>query len=113
MEAAGMNVLIGIINLFVAPFISVGIYASRMGLEKKFSFYIAMLYASFTPMNMLCTQVALWIAKRVLGTKISQGTVKYTVFAVAAAVILPFAVEMLKKYIKADCTIEKKDDSGK
>lgn len=106
-----MNILIGIINLFITPFISVGIYTTRFRLEKRFSFNTAMLYAVFTPMNVLFSRAVVWIAEKVSNINARQDTAKYSAFAIVTAIVLPLLAEVIKKYIKAECKIKAKEEN--
>lgn len=107
-----MGVLIGIINIFVIPVVSVCIYTVRMNKPRKLSFDTIMLYAFFAPMLMLCTRAIVWILYRLVRMNAKMDNVKYTAIALFAACLLPFVCEMIKKAINIRLTIEKAEQES-
>lgn len=102
--------MVSFINFFFLPAVALRLRWKRTGRHLAFSADALVSYCSWTVGVLLLTKAFTLFAGAVLSCEITPDSVKYTLVSLAAAVILPFAVEFVEKYVGAKVTIEKSEE---
>ena len=103
-----MNQMLALINLFIAPLLSVSIECSRTGVKPEFSARLLLIYAKYAVVNIPAAHVFVVLIKMVSGQYMVIDTARYTVLALAAAVLVPYVLEIGRKCISIRFRIDEK-----
>lgn len=87
------------LNLFLVPMISICFYYSRRKEKLNFSLLFVIRYAIMTVSVFLITRFIFKFLKLFFSFTLEMGGVLYTLGAVCVALVLPFVVEFIQKYI--------------
>jgi len=95
----GHFVLSEIINLLFVPIISLYIVFRQKGWPQRFSPELIMRWCIFASANMLITKAIFKSINVFYPVVMDLAGVKYTFVAAAVAVLLPYMIDFMKKYV--------------
>ena len=102
--------LISAINYFFVPVISLRIYGMRHKIKWVFSAELFYLYALMCVINLPAGRVAVTLVERLFyTTQILADSTRYTIVAIAVAIVIPYAIEVVEKLIKIEVEIKLHD----
>ena len=101
-----MENAIGLINLFIAPVISLFLYFKRGKKELRMSLETFCVYSVFLILNILLGKALLTLIKTATGFAIALNSSYYTVIASALALLLPLLYELVRTHLSVE--IERK-----
>ena len=100
--------MVGLINLFIVPVLSLGIHAKRNGYEERFSFRHVITYAAYVVIETIITNAIMYVLTKVIDVGVEYTSWLYTAPATVVAIIAPIIYELYKKYIDITCKTERK-----
>ena len=103
---------ISFIHYFFIPIISLRIYCKRHSLHWAFSIELFYQYVVMCLLILPAGRICASVVERITATSILAESTKYTIIAIVAAVVIPYAREAIEKFVKIDVEItkEKKQD---
>lgn len=101
--------MIEFLNMFLVPFISLGIIVKRDNISKQLSFDLVMLFAGMAVANAVGVFFVMQLIKALVGIYAYPNSQTYTIVAAVVAVIVPFVREVVKKNAEISVEIGKKD----
>ena len=90
-----METMIGFVNLFLVPFLSLSIWSRRRGETVTLSGQWIVRYAVFTVCNLPVSHLTIRLVRRFLHRDIAGTSVRYTVIAMCVAFLLPYLCDIL------------------
>jgi len=99
---------ISFINYFMIPLISLRIYCKRHSLEWKCSMEFLYRYVLMCIINLPVGRVLAAIVEKITSTVVHGEATKYTIVALIGAVCIPYAMEIIEKFIHVDVEIHNK-----
>lgn len=93
-----MDYIIGIVNYFIVPFISLGVYLSLRHEAYVFSLKNLVRYSVFATVLVPLTHLVLLIPKRLLNIEIIPYSSKYTIVELFLAIVLGIISFWIAKY---------------
>ena len=98
---------ISFINYFFIPVVSLRIYCKRHSINWKCSFELFYHYVIMCVLNLPIGRICASMVERILSTSVLAESAKYTLLALAVAIVIPYVLEVLEKLIKVDVEITK------
>ena len=108
-----MNLMLAFINLFMAPLISVSIDCRRRNAMRLSGLRALCLYGSYTVVNTVFAHGLTFLINRITWHYIAPDTAKFTVLALAGAVLLPYLAEIGRALFKVECRIRPAEKNGR
>ena len=103
-----IELIICIVNLFFIPMIFIQTYWKRNKRQLMLSFELVSCYISMVPILFLITKVFLALIRIIKPIEVHLTSSKYTLVAVLLAFLLPYVIEVFKKYVSVTCEIKKR-----
>lgn len=97
------------INLFFIPLVSMYIYCMRNQIKLAFSGANFIRYGIMLVMNVLISDMFVKVIQMIHEFDFSREGMKYGVVALLVAVVIPYAIEIVRKCTKMDLEIESKN----
>ncbi len=97
-----------LINLFVAPVISLYFFGKRNTLNFNFNLEMLCIYSTFVVINSIIGKGVCLILRSLFSVTVEVFSSYYTVIALIFAFVTPLLFEILKKYITI--TVEEKNE---
>lgn len=101
-----------IINIFLIPVFGLKIYCKRNGITIGIDLKTLYYYILITVLNLLTTHIFVNIVEAIISDTIYLETTKYTAIALFSCVLLPFIIETIKTFFKADVFISLRKKEG-
>lgn len=104
---------ISFINYFFIPVVSLHIYCKRREIAWKCSFELFYQYIVMCLLNLVIGRICASVVERFTSVSVLAESTKYTMLALVVAVVLPYVIEVLEKFVKVDVEVTKeKKDKG-
>lgn len=105
---------ISFINYFFIPVVSLRIYSKRHDIAWKCSFELFFQYVVMCLLNLPVGRVCAAVVEKLTSVRVLADSAKYTLLALAAAIVLPYVIEVLEKFVKVDVEVtkEKRREKG-
>ena len=101
--------MLSFLNIFMIPVISLSIFSRRSHEPLTADMWTLVRYCLFAIGVSIGTYFVLQVIKIAVGIEPLVESHLYTIIAAAVAFILPYIVEICKKYIEIRCEIKKKE----
>ncbi|MBS5843661.1 MAG: hypothetical protein KIC77_09305 [Clostridiales bacterium] len=98
--------MIILMNLFFVPMITMYIYYSRKKKKLEFTFSFFVKYCIVTVLVFLFAKIFSQFVNVFYPLALPLDRASYTLFAVPAAIVLPFAIEFIQKYFRFKIKVE-------
>lgn len=93
-----MDYIIGIVNYFMVPLITLGVYLSLKKEAYEFSLKNLVRYGVFTTLLVPLMHLVLLVPKKTIGVEITPYSSKYTVIAIVLSVVFGFITFWISEF---------------
>lgn len=101
-----------IVNMFLVPMAAVAVHYRRKGSAPRLSVSTLVCYGVYTAvLSVVMRLVSRLLSMPVYAVEGFEGSVGYTLTALAAALLLPLLAEFISKYFGLKVTVEKNERS--
>ena len=99
--------LVSLINLFFVPVICLQIHRRTVIRVELSAGELFLRYCIFTVLNLPLTRVFIMLMEKIVGSQINLSSAYYTIAAIVSAVLLPWSIALVRKYVQIRFEVKK------
>ena len=104
------ELLVSFINLFFVPVICLHMHRRTVIRAELSAGELFLRYCIFTALNLPLTRVFIMLIEKVVGSQIDLSSAYYTIAAIVSAVLLPWSIALVRKYVQIRFEVKKHEE---